>query len=67
MIATKDLWRLSLGVGYRFSPQLILKTEYSFERGRELEVTSESMRDLFGSNSRYGLAHEGDTRDTPEA
>lgn len=33
---TDNLWRLSLGVGYRFSPNLLLKTEYSFNQGREI-------------------------------
>jgi len=32
---TKDLWRLSLAVGYRFSPNLLLKTEYTFNEGRD--------------------------------
>jgi hypothetical protein len=31
---TEDLWRLSLGAGYRFSPDLLFKIEYAFERGR---------------------------------
>jgi uncharacterized coiled-coil protein SlyX len=31
---TKDIWRLSLGLGYKFSRNLVLKTEYSFEQGR---------------------------------
>jgi hypothetical protein len=31
---TQDLWRLSLGLGYRFSRNLVLKAEYSFEQGR---------------------------------
>lgn len=32
---TSDYWRLSLGVGYRFSPDLVLKGEYSFNQGRQ--------------------------------
>jgi hypothetical protein len=28
---TTDLWRLSLGIGYRFSDRLVIKTEYAFE------------------------------------
>jgi hypothetical protein len=32
-----ELWRLSLGLGYRFSPNLVFKAEYSLERGRELD------------------------------
>ena len=30
---TDELWRLSLGLGYRFSPNLLLKAEYSFNQG----------------------------------
>lgn len=33
---TEDLWRLGLGVGYRFSPNLLLKAEYTFNQGEEL-------------------------------
>jgi hypothetical protein len=31
---TKDLWRLSIGVGYRWSPNLLLKGEYTFNQGK---------------------------------
>ena len=33
---TKELWRLSLGLGYRFSDQLVLKAEYTHESGKEV-------------------------------
>jgi len=33
-LSTTDVWRLSLGLGYRFSEHLILKLEYAFEQGR---------------------------------
>lgn len=29
----EDLWRLGLGLGYRWNRHLVLKTEYTFERG----------------------------------
>lgn len=32
-----DIWRLSLGLGYRWSDQILLKTEYSFEGGDSTE------------------------------
>jgi hypothetical protein len=32
---TTEYWRLSLGLGYRFSPNLVIKGEYSFNQGRE--------------------------------
>jgi hypothetical protein len=31
---TQDLWRLSLGLGYRFSPNLLLKADYTFNQGK---------------------------------
>lgn len=31
---TEELWRLSLGLGWRFSEHLVLKVEYALERGR---------------------------------
>jgi len=36
---TEDLWRLGLGMGYRFSPNLLLKAEYTFNQGEELGGT----------------------------
>ena len=33
---TEHLWRLSLGAGYQLGPQLLLKGEYSLNRGRWL-------------------------------
>jgi FtsZ-binding cell division protein ZapB len=33
-LTTSDIWRLSLGLGYRFSEHLLLKVEYAFEQGR---------------------------------
>ena len=33
---TENLWRLSLGLGYRFNSNLLLKGEYSFNQGKEL-------------------------------
>jgi FtsZ-binding cell division protein ZapB len=33
-LPTCDLWRLSLGLGYRFNDHLVLKVEYDFEQGR---------------------------------
>ena len=46
---TEELWRLSLGVGYRFSENLVLKTEYSFERGRTLGGDSRNHEDMFSA------------------
>ena len=44
---TESLWRLSLGVGYRFSENLLLKAEYSFERGKEVGGDIRNQEDMF--------------------
>ena len=41
-LLTKDLWRLSIGLGYRWSENLIAKVEYAREEG---EVVSGAARD----------------------
>jgi len=33
---TENLWRLSFGVGYQWSPNLLLKAEYTFNQGKVL-------------------------------
>jgi hypothetical protein len=46
---TKDLWRLSLGLGYRFSDRLIIKTEYAFEGGEQETGGPRDKENFFGS------------------
>jgi hypothetical protein len=41
-LPTKDIWRLSLGLGYRFNDHLLWKLEYSVEQGR---LTDGGIRD----------------------
>jgi hypothetical protein len=48
---TAELWRLSLGLGYRFSDQLIVKVEYSFERGNEVGGEARDREDFFGTEA----------------
>jgi hypothetical protein len=50
---SKELWRLSLGLGYRFSDSLVIKAEYSFERGRELSGESRNQEDFFGTEADF--------------
>jgi hypothetical protein len=47
------LWRLSLGIGYRFSDNLLIKTEYSFENGRDVDGTSRGYEDFFGTEAAF--------------
>jgi hypothetical protein len=48
-----DLWRLSLGLGYRFSDQLVLKAEYSFEHGREVGGNARNGEDFLGMEAAF--------------
>ena len=50
---TTELWRLSLGLGYRFSDQLVLKAEYSFERGRETGGAARAGEDFLGMEAAF--------------
>lgn len=49
------LWRLSLGLGYRFSDRLIVKTEYSLERGEETSGNSRDHEDFIGAESAFAF------------
>ena len=46
------LWRLSLGVGYRLSENVILKTEYAFEGG-EGATGARNNEDFFGMQAAF--------------
>ena len=50
---TKELWRLSLGVGYRWSQNFLVKAEYSFERGKELDGEHRSHEDLMALEAAF--------------
>ncbi|HEY3913676.1 MAG TPA: hypothetical protein VGN61_04245 [Verrucomicrobiae bacterium] len=48
-----ELWRLSLGIGYRFSDNLLIKTEYSFEGGNDIDGDSRDREDFFGTEAAF--------------
>ena len=50
---TTELWRLSLGAGYRFSPNFVLKVEYSFEGGQDLDGESRDEENFFGTEAAF--------------
>ena len=50
---TSQYWRLSLGMGYRFSPNLLVKGEYSFNRGEQVDGTPRDHEDLFALEAAY--------------
>src|SRR5215469_10334282 len=49
------LWRLSLGLGYRFSDRLIVKTEYALERGREADGDPRDHEDFIGAQAAFAF------------
>lgn len=44
---SKDLWRLSIGLGYRLNDHLLIKTEYSLNRGSEYQGPDRLRENLF--------------------
>lgn len=50
---TKELWRLSLGLGYRWNQNFVTKMEYSFERGKEVSGESRTHEDLFAIEAAF--------------
>ena len=49
---TSDYWRLSLGVGYHFGPNLLVKAEYSFNSGHEPNGETRDRENQFAARSR---------------
>jgi hypothetical protein len=52
-VLTTELWRMSLGLGYRFSENLLLKTEYSFEGGHDVGGGSRDQENFFGTEAAF--------------
>lgn len=50
---TEDIWRLSLGLGWQFSDRLLLKAEYTFERGTEVGGGKRDHEDFFGAEAAF--------------
>jgi hypothetical protein len=51
----EELWRCSIGLGYRFSPNLLVKTEYSFEGGKEVGGARREDVDMFSAQAAFGF------------
>ncbi|HEX3626835.1 MAG TPA: hypothetical protein VH280_15595 [Verrucomicrobiae bacterium] len=49
----RELWRLSLGAGYRFSPNLTVKVEYAFEDGQDIDNLSRNHENFFGTEAAF--------------
>jgi hypothetical protein len=52
---TDRIWRLSLGLGYRWNEQFILKTEYTMERGKESGGVKRDHEDMFATEAVFGF------------
>ena len=52
---TDRMWRLSLGLGYRWNENLILKSEYSLERGKEVGGVNRDHEDMFSTEVVFGF------------
>lgn len=50
---TTDIWRLSMGGGYRFSDRLVLKVEYSVEQGNEVGGGTRDNENFFGTEAAF--------------
>ncbi|HWD94553.1 MAG TPA: hypothetical protein VG938_19650 [Verrucomicrobiae bacterium] len=49
------MWRLSLGLGYRWNEHFILKTEYTLERGKGIGGENRDHEDLFATEAVFGF------------
>jgi len=52
---TTQYWRLSLGAGYAFSKNLVMKAEYSLNRGVELDGTPRDQEDAFALEAAFAF------------
>jgi hypothetical protein len=52
-VPTSDIWRLSLGLGYRFNEHLVLKVEYMFEQGLEPSGVKRDHDDMFATETAF--------------
>lgn len=48
---TDQLWRLSLGLGYRWNQHFVVKTEYTLDRGTETGGPDRNHEDLFATEA----------------
>ena len=50
---TENIWRLTLGLGYQWSPNLLTKVDYSFEGGKEVSGEHRDKEDLFAVEAAF--------------
>lgn len=52
---TDELWRLSLGLGYRWNRHLLLKAEYTLEHGKQISGAKRDHEDLFATEAAFAF------------
>jgi hypothetical protein len=52
---TENLWRLSLGLGYRWNRHFVVKAEYLIERGRETSGKKRTHEDMIATEAAFGF------------
>lgn len=52
---TDNLWRLTLGMGYRWNRHLLVKAEYTLEQGKEAGGRRRNHEDLFATEAAFGF------------
>jgi hypothetical protein len=52
---TEQIWRLSLGLGYRWNRNFILKSEYTLDRGKEVSGENRDHEDLFATEAVFAF------------
>jgi hypothetical protein len=51
----EKLWRLSLGLGYRFNRHLVVKAEYTLEQGKEVGGNQRNHVNLFAAEAAFAF------------
>lgn len=52
---SEDLWRLSLGLGYRWNRHFVVKAEYSIEQGKETSGRKRNHEDMIATEAAFGF------------
>ncbi len=52
---TEEIWRLNVGVGYRFSPHFVAKTQYTIEQGKLVGGAPRDHENLFAVQLAFGF------------
>jgi hypothetical protein len=52
---TEEIWRVNIGIGYRFSPHFIAKTQYTIEKGKLVGGAARDHENLFGAQLAFGF------------